>query len=106
MSCISTLSGVTSGPGGSVCRRPGSSFTLFGVRADSVEALEAGAADLVLEADVRLSMFTPGSSLKVWMVRGRLSMMVVVVVTREVEGMEAEEEGGRREARGWLISRM
>ena len=83
MSCISTLRGLTSGPGVRVCRRPGSSFTLVGVRAGSVEAgaLEAG-------ADVRLSMFTPGSSLNVWMVRGRLSMTVVVVVTREVEGAE------------------
>ena len=98
MSCISTLRGVTSGPGGKVCRRPGSSFTL--VRAGSVEALEA---DLTLEADVRLSMLTPGSSLNVWMVRGRLSMTVVVVVTREVEGADIEAEA---RGRGWLMSRM
>ena len=96
MSCISTLRGVTSGPGGKVCRRPGSSFTL--VRAGSVEALEA---DLALEADVRLSMLTPGSSLNVWMVRGRLSM--TVVVTREVEGADIEADA---RGRGWLMSRM
>ena len=94
------MRGLTSGPGVRVCRRPGSSFTLVGVRAGSVEA---GAADLVLEADVRLSMFTPGSSLNVWMVRGRLSMTVVVVVTREVEGADIDTEA---RGRGWLISRM
>ena len=74
--------------GGRVCSRPGSSLTLVGVRADSAEAgaLEA-AADLVLEA-ARLSRLTPGSSLKVWMVRARLSMTVVVVTLEEEDVME------------------
>ena len=71
--------------GGRVCRRPGSSLTLVGVSAESAEAGALEAADLVLEA-ARLSRLTPGSSLKVWMVRARLSMTVVVVVTLEEAG--------------------
>ena len=78
---------MTSGTGGRVCRRPGSSFTLVGVRTGSVEVT-----DLVLEAAVRLSRLSPGSSLNVWMVRGLLSMTVVVVVTLEEEGADIEEE--------------
>ena len=77
------MRGVASG--GRVCRRPGSSLTLVGVRADSAEAGALEAADLVLVA-ARLSRLTPGSSLKVWMVRARLSMTVVVVVTLEEAG--------------------
>ena len=78
--------------GGRVCSRPGSSLTLLGVRADSAEAgaLE-DAADLVLEA-ARLSRLTPGSSLNVWMVRARLSMTVVVVVTLEEEDVMEEAD--------------
>ena len=87
MSCISTFKGVTSGTGGRVCSRPGSSLTLVGVRAGSVEVTDLG-----LEADVRLSRLTPGSSLNVCMVRGLLSMTVVVVVTLEEEGADIEEE--------------
>ena len=90
---------MTSGTGGRVCSRPGSSLTLVGVRAGSVEVT-----DLRLEAEaaVRLSRLTPGSSLNVWMVRGLLSMTVVVVVTLEEEGADIEEDEGR----GLVISRM
>ena len=80
---------MTSGTGGRVCSRPGSSLTLVGVRAGSVEVT-----DLRLEAEaVRLSRLTPGSSLNVWMVRGLLSITVVVVVTLEEDGADIEEEG-------------
>ena len=72
----------------------------------------AEAGDLAAVTSPRLSRLIPGSSLKVWMVRARLSMRVVVVVDTREEVMEevmeeAEvEAGGGREERGRLMSRM